>query len=334
MDIAPPPIAPNIIPPPLLLLGLGLALLFLGVAGFVLWSLLHPPRRTVAWAIARGRPRDPSQVVTIAGGTRAYREWTLDGTVGGLFGHTKVSCPVWDIDGDDPSGPIVIMTHGWGDSRWGQLSRLPSIASQASRVVVWDLPGHGEATGTTTLGSHEPGLLRELIEIVARDAGTKRIVLFGSSMGGGTSLVAAGAMASDGGEVCGVFVEAPYRWARTPAANVISAAGMPTWGTLDLAMGVTGLLFGKGFGWQSPRLAAPFDRAWHAGRTRVPVLVLHGSADDVSPMADGRAIADAAPKGELVTIEGGGHHGLWIDPRTGPECSRAWAGFIGRIHKV
>ncbi len=42
--------------------------------------------------------------------------------------------------------------------------------------------------------------------------------------------------------------------------------------------------------------------------------MIHGDADPVCPVADGRAIADAAPDGRLVVIPGGGHNNLWSDP--------------------
>lgn len=39
----------------------------------------------------------------------------------------------------------------------------------------------------------------------------------------------------------------------------------------------------------------------------MPVLVIHGTSDPISPVEHGKALADAAPHGRLVTIEGGGH---------------------------
>ena len=47
-----------------------------------------------------------------------------------------------------------------------------------------------------------------------------------------------------------------------------------------------------------------------ADAAKVPCPVLHGDADDVCALEDGRAIADAAPRGELAVIAGGTHNQL------------------------
>ncbi|PCI10785.1 hypothetical protein COB72_02410 [bacterium] len=45
----------------------------------------------------------------------------------------------------------------------------------------------------------------------------------------------------------------------------------------------------------------------------LPILIVHGDADPVSPVADAKQIASAAPDAQLVIIEGGGHNNLWTD---------------------
>ncbi len=39
----------------------------------------------------------------------------------------------------------------------------------------------------------------------------------------------------------------------------------------------------------------------------VPVLVIHGTADPMFPLAHGAALAGAIPGARLLTLEGGGH---------------------------
>ncbi|WP_235486664.1 lysophospholipase, partial [Frankia sp. AvcI1] len=61
-------------------------------------------------------------------------------------------------------------------------------------------------------------------------------------------------------------------------------------------------------------LDTPVPPAWLAdgdlGRVDLPVLGLHGTADLVSPLGQARARYAAAPRAELVTIDGGRHDAL------------------------
>jgi uncharacterized protein len=251
------------------------------------WKLRHPPRRTYAAALARNLPSDPSELET----PLAYESWT--------FRSRNFDLPVWDITGLNAQGPVIILTPGWGDSRIGALVRTPYLAEHASRIIAWDMLGHGEAPGTSTLGIREPQDLCALIEHLACP-----VVLFGWSLGAGVSIVAA-TDPNTSSQVRAVIAEAPYRYPETPARNVLKAAHLPSGFSLTGAMWTLGLT-GKG--------RREFDRCAHAARLSCPLLVIHGEYDTVCPAEDGRAIADAAPNGTYVQIDSGDHNRLWTDP--------------------
>lgn len=282
---------------PVLVLGLGL---YVGVLTlFTYHRLTRPPRRTYAWAVAKGLPGDPGE---LAKPRRFERfEFSRDGTT--LVG--------WSIDGDAPRGPVVVLTHGWADSKVGGLGRVEAVLPLASRVVAWDLRGHGESGGTSTLGLQEKDDLLALIGTL--EEGTP-IVLFGWSLGAGVSIAAA----AESERVAGVIAESPYRLAETPASNVLNARSMPWRVNLPLAL----RLVGSTAGWRG------FDRAEVAERLRVPLLVLHGEADLVSPMEDGRAIA-AAGRGEFVPLKAG-HNDVWSGEsrRSAEDAVRAFLGCV------
>jgi hypothetical protein len=57
-----------------------------------------------------------------------------------------------------------------------------------------------------------------------------------------------------------------------------------------------------------------FDQAALIRRVHVPILVIHGTRDEVAPFAHGRRLFDLAPGARsFVAIEGGGHNDLWAN---------------------
>ncbi|HYE61902.1 MAG TPA: alpha/beta fold hydrolase [Phycisphaerales bacterium] len=296
-----------------LFLLLGLVLAFVAVTAYTAWVLTHPYRRTYASALARGRPGDPSELNGPEGLGWQFSSWEL-----AWNGRTL---PVWDVVGMNPSGPVVVLSHGWGDSRIGALSRLSGVAAFASRAVLWDLPGHGEAQGSCSLGTLEVDALTALIERIGSP-----VVLYGWSLGAGVSIAAAARPANPSTPaVLGVIAEAPYCRPETPARNVLRSWGLPRGWTLASALALLGVRFGVGPRWRA------FDRATLAAQLTVPVLVLHGEADDVCPLEDGRRIATGAKRGRLVAIPGAGHHGLWTDDRTAVLCRQAVGEFVAGL---
>ncbi|MGE0175873.1 MAG: alpha/beta hydrolase family protein [Phycisphaerales bacterium] len=310
------------------IVGLGVLLaagLLLAVAFIVwrtAWRLRHPPRRGYAWALAKGLPGEPSELRT----PRTFVAWEVE--------HEGARLPVWDVRGDVAEGPVVVMTPGWGDSRVGGLARLPVIARSASRVVMWDPAGLGDSTSSRgrgevkwSMGTDEHvALMRVLEEARAREEwGGRAVVLFGWSAGGGTSIVAGAMEEGQGLGVRGVIAEAPYREAWTPAFNVLRLAGMPWRVTGPITFGVLGARLGLGARWGG------FDRAEHAARLRVPLLLIHGDADEVCPVEDSRGIREAARDAELVEIPGAGHNNVWTEEGHAERAGEALRAFLSRM---
>lgn len=289
----------------------GVVILIL-IGGLLYWSwlalftafvLMHPPRKTYAWAVSRGRAGDPSELTT----PLEYETWTLS--------HGRAGAVVWDIKGRRADGVTVILTPGWADSAIVALPRVEAIASHVARIVVWNPPHHGESPGRCSLGLREAGMLGALLE---RVGGAERVVFWGWSLGAGVSLaVAAGA------RVAGVIAESPYRMPMTPARSVLANRGLPHALNLPPAIGLVSLIARRSF--------AGFDRREVAARVSCPVLVIHGDQDAICPIDDAREIAAAAPHGELVVVPGGTHHNLWYAPEQREVCAAAAIGFVGAI---
>jgi hypothetical protein len=74
-----------------------------------------------------------------------------------------------------------------------------------------------------------------------------------------------------------------------------------------------------------------FDNLGKAPRLRLPVLVIHGTHDEVIPLEEGRALFDALPAGvhrEIYLIDGAHHSDT--APHGGEEYARRIRAFVGR----
>ena len=281
--------------PPLIgliqLLAIGFGLYLLTLIVYTMRGLTRPHRQTYASAVARSLPGDPSELDTPI----EYESCTIKGTQGEL--------ELWMLKGNNTAGPTLVMTHGWGSSRQGGLKRLEPFMDRCARIVIWDLPGHGDSGGHTTLGSQEHADLARVLDSIP---GTESIVLFGWSMGAGVSLACADQYTGNH-SISAIICESPYSIAITPARNVIRLRGVPHRLNLKPAIALLGVRFGIGSSWRG------FDRTQIASRIEQPILILHGAEDPVSPIADGRAIAKRSPNATLVEIEDAGHNNLWTD---------------------
>ena len=254
----------------------------------LLYMMRHPERRTLAYALAQKLPCDPADL----GLKSAEKTLTLPD------GHTT---PAWVIEGLNPSGPFVAITHGWSSGRFNSLVRVPLWAQYANRLVVYDARGHGDSSANIcTLGEKEPGDLLAILDQVL-EADTS-VVLVGISMGAGFTVAAAASEEARRHRIVGVILEGPYRLPMEPVVGHFRCRRWPPYPIVWLA-GAHLRFWTKGYD--------QFDRVLHAAKLQCPLLVLHGAADLICPVASGQAIAEAAVQGRFVPIEGAGHSDLF-----------------------
>lgn len=296
----------------LCLLIVGLILAVVLMIWMTIHALIAPARRTYASALARGKPGDPSEIKPEDGGPLEFDAWSISSRGREL--------PVWEIHGRKADGPVFVFSHGWGDSRVGALTRVAPLAPLASRLIAWDMPGHGDAPGRCELGAAEADDLVNLVSKIGPDP--RGVVLYGWSLGAGVSIAAAVSRPTG---VLGVIAESPYRLPQTPARNVLRVFGLPHAINLPVALWLIGLMNRQGPTWRG------FDRAGLASSMNLPLLVLHGEDDEISPVADGRAIAAAAQKGHCEVLTDVGHHGIWTSQPHADRCLRAVSRFLDEV---
>ena len=91
----------------------------------------------------------------------------------------------------DPGGPLVLLQHGGGQTRHAWKGAGEKLGAAGYHAIAFDARGHGDSEWSPDGDYGQDGMVKDLVHVVAA-LGNRRAVMVGASMGGGTSLVAAG----------------------------------------------------------------------------------------------------------------------------------------------
>lgn len=246
---------------------------------------------------------------------------------------------VYRVSGD-PSHRTLVLLHGWAQSSacWGE--RVLARLAEKYRVVAVDLRGHGYSDAPESGYADSANWAGDLHAVLAQERTETKAILLGWSYGGlvicdylaehGTDAVAGvvlvGAITSIGRGEAGGRVGTAMRAAIPGAMAEEPRVAIKALGSFGQAL--TGPVDGKGAQAQAlfgltlstpPRVrAALFDRtASHDDLLRhldVPALVLHGTADTVVDVAEGRHAASLIPTVTESYWEGVDHGPFVADP--------------------
>ncbi|MCA3556082.1 alpha/beta fold hydrolase [Aestuariivirga sp.] len=187
-----------------------------------------------------------------------------------------------------PDRPTVLFFHGNAGEIADRTERFAFLQAQGFGVLFVSYRGYGASTGTIS----EQGLIADALTaydfLIAKGVSPQQIVLLGESLGTGVAVQLAARK-----PVAAVALEAPYT------------------ATVDIASEI--------YWWLPVRLLMKdqFRSRDYIGQVKAPLLIHHGDADTIVPVAQGRALFAMAnePK-ELVIIPGGTHdavfdRGVW-----------------------
>jgi pimeloyl-ACP methyl ester carboxylesterase len=198
-----------------------------------------------------------------------------------------------------PSRATVVLSHGYGGTQDEVLPVADALHRAGFTIFTYDLRGCGGSTGEITFGAREQDDLASVVDELARrpDVDADRIGAFGFSMGGATTILAAAkeprikAVAADS-----AWTNAKS-WLRPSLASVFLHP-RDRFTTLSVAV------LERRLGIDLDDLR-PVDAIGGLDR---PVLLIHGSADDVILPRDSEGLlAAAGPRAELWRVAGAGH---------------------------
>jgi fermentation-respiration switch protein FrsA (DUF1100 family) len=235
----------------------------------VLVLLLILPRLFARSLIYPGSPvAFPPDLASRVPGARLLRYRSADGTR--LAGALLQSA--------DPAGPVAIYFHGNAESAAQGLSWAGTLVRNVIDVFLPEVRGYGGLDGRPTEKHLYADGEAALDALRAAGIPPERTVLLGRSLGSGIAVELA---------------------LRRPCRQLLLVSPYTT--MVDMGRLMVGPI---------ALLVVPdrYDSLSKIGRLRVPVVILHGTRDEVIPVQMGRALAAAAPGARYIEVPEAGHN--------------------------
>lgn len=195
------------------------------------------------------------------------------------------------------TGPVVMLTHGWGSraGRWSSL--VPLLLDAGLSAVAFDAPAHGRSSGNT---ASMPEFARALLA-VREHLGVAPRAAVGHSLGGAATALAL-SMGFDAGRV--VLIAAPSN-AREFTDRFSETLGLPVSVRSRMERNLEARLQFTFADLHIPTLAAKLS---------TPALLVHDTCDRDVPYSGAEAVAAAWPGARLMATTGLGHRKVLHDP--------------------
>jgi fermentation-respiration switch protein FrsA (DUF1100 family) len=202
----------------------------------------------------------------------------------------------WFIQGEPRAGAVLLL-HGVRSDKRSMLGRARFLKALGFSVLLIDLQAHGDSTGERiTFGLREARDVDAALRRLAQLAPGERIGVLGTSLGAAAA----------------VFAESKPRYSAVVLESLYPTIEEAVEDRLRLHLGSFGPLLAPLLLMQfEPRLGVrpeqlrPIERI---GEITAPILLVHGSQDRHTPLAEVRRLYDAArePK-SLYVVESAAH---------------------------
>ena len=209
------------------------------------------------------------------------------------FGGGQLAVTAW---GD---GPAVLLLHGWGGARAQMTGFVNPLLRAGYRVVVFDQPAHGESDGQMTNILE----IAPTMDLIAEREGPFEVLIAHSF---GTLITSYVLVSRNFTPPARLIYLGAFNRLLDSLPRFQMLAGLPD----PVINGLRDMIYAN-FG------KDVLDAIWNEKMTRnidIPALMFHDKADNVTPIADSRAIARVWKSAHLVETKGLGHRGALQSP--------------------
>ena len=175
--------------------------------------------------------------------------------------------------------PLILYFHGNGGALADRIARFRTLTKSGVGLLAVEYRGYPGSTGTTT----EAGLHRDAEaayrDVLGRGVTPQRLIIMGESLGTGVAVALAARH-----ECAALVLDSPY-------SSVADVAAAHYW------------MFPV-----RPLLRDPFRSDLKIDKVRAPILMVHGSADQIIPLRFAEKLFALAPEPKrFLRIDGAGH---------------------------
>ncbi len=193
----------------------------------------------------------------------------------------------WWIAAEQPNAPVVLYLHGNGSNLGDLLHQAVLFHQLGLSVLLLDYRGYGRSLGAfpSEISVYEDGKAAWRYLTQQRHIAPEQIFVYGHSLGGAIAIE----LASRYPNMAGVIVESSF----TSMAAMVDE------------------LFPYQIFPKRWILTQHFDSLSKVRSLQVPILLIHGTSDQIIPVTMSEELFQVAPEPKvLLIIEGGKHHDL------------------------
>ena len=256
--------------------------------------------------VFRPTPGRPADFAGLRAGDVAFDVNVPGKIVGNTVGSPE-RLHLWWLPNADANAPALLYLHGTFRNLYQNFRKVEALREAGFSIVAVEYRGWGESS---PIIPSEATIYADAntawAELVRRQSEPRKRVIFGHSMGSGVAVELASRLHA-GADYGGLILESSF----TRLPDVAKSAGV----------------LGTIASWFATQEFASIDKI---SRVDAPILMMHGSGDKTVPIALGRALFEAAPKGtRWVEFAGGSHSGL--DKEAHDDYLRTVRGLIAQL---
>lgn len=201
----------------------------------------------------------------------------------------------WFIKAENPLGTIIVC-HGYSGNKDTELKFAPFLNKAGYNTLFFDFRGHGESGGDyTSLGYYEVQDLLGAIEYLKKreDVDPTKIALIGTSMGAGTSLLAA----AKSKDIKALIEDSGFATIREGVS-----CGLKTFGIPNFLIPFASYLVHKAMGWHLNFDVKEGEPIKFIKNIPCPLFIIHGDKDSLIPVRNAYKIYKEANEPKEIWI--------------------------------